>query len=425
MTQRPPQDAPHSTDRLGLLYRLSQTFNSSLDLDQVLNLVMDEVIASTRAERGFMMLVDPSGGMVFRAARGLDQHTIDQPEAQVSRGVIERVARERRPLLTSNAQNENWLSGRESVVFLGLRSVLCVPLMLKGEVTGLIYVDNRVQAGIFTSDDLELLSAIAASAAVAIENARLYQVAVEKGRLERELQLAHEVQTRLLPSATPQLEGWEFAAEWIPAREAAGDFYDFIPAEDGRLILVIADVSDKGMAAALYMALTRSIIRASMQHHPSPAEAIAEANRLICTDADYGMFVTLFYALLDPQNGEITYVNAGHNPPLHCDGNCQQLAQLTRTGMALGIFEDAPYKQRTIQLEPGEFLLLYTDGVTEAFNPAEEQFGEGRLEAVLQRHANAPAAELVTAIQNEVEAFTGGAAPFDDVTVVAVRRRQG
>jgi sigma-B regulation protein RsbU (phosphoserine phosphatase) len=343
----------------------------------------------------------------------------------VSRGVIERVAREKRPLLTSNAQNENWLSGRESVVFLGLRSVLCVPLMLKGEVIGLIYVDNRVQAGIFTSDDLELLSAIAASAAVAIENARLYQVAVEKGRLERELQLAHEVQTRLLPSSTPQLEGWEFAAEWIPAREAAGDFYDFIPAEDGRLILVIADVSDKGMAAALYMALTRSIIRASMHHHPFPAEAIAEANRLICTDADYGMFVTLFYALLDPKNGEITYVNAGHNPPLHCDGSCRELARLTRTGMALGIFEDAPYEQRTIRLEPGDFLLLYTDGVTEAFNPAEEQFGEGRLEAVLQSHAHASADELVAAIQQAVEAFTGAVAPFDDVTMVAVRRRQG
>jgi sigma-B regulation protein RsbU (phosphoserine phosphatase) len=137
------------------------------------------------------------------------------------------------------------------------------------------------------------------------------------------------------------------------------------------------------------------------------------------------MFVTLFYALLDPQTGEITYVNAGHNPPLHCDGSCRQMTQLTRTGMALGIFEDAPYEQRTIRLEPGDFLLLYTDGVSEAFNPAEEQFGEPRLEAVLQSHAHASAGELVAAIEQAVEDFTGGAAPFDDVTMVAVRRRQG
>ena len=213
-----PNITPIEADRFALLARISQTFNSSLDLDQVLNIVMDEVITATHAERGFLVLGNTSDNMVFRAARGLDQHSIDDPKTQVSRRVIERVIREERPLLTSNAQDDARLSKSDSIMVLGLRSVLCVPLLLKGVILGIIYVDNRIQAGIFTPDHLDLLNSIAANAAIAIENARLYQVAVEKGRMERELQLAREVQTSLLPRDVPHLDGWDFAALWQPAR---------------------------------------------------------------------------------------------------------------------------------------------------------------------------------------------------------------
>jgi sigma-B regulation protein RsbU (phosphoserine phosphatase) len=404
------------------LVSLSQTFNSSLDLDQVLNLVMDEVIATTHAERGFLMLREADGSLNFQAARGLDQNTIDAPESQVSRSVIERVAQDGSPLLTSNAQNENWLSQRQSVMFLGLRSVLCVPLQLKDEIRGVIYVDNRYQVGIFTAADLELLTAIAASAAIAIENARLYRLAVEKGRLERELQLAREVQLRLLPDETPQVRGWEFIAEWLPARQVSGDFYDFIYPDGGEVNLAIADVSDKGMPAALYMALTRSIIRASMLHVGTPAEGITIANRLICTDAAYGMFVTLCYACLDTHTGEVVYVNAGHNPPLFYHAAQDRLNSLTRTGMALGIEDDARYEQRAVQMSPGDFILFYTDGITEAINAQEQEFGRERLCKVLEGQRQAPAGQIVTALLQAIEDFTGSQAQFDDVTIVLVKR---
>ena len=174
-----------SGDRLALLYRLSQTFNSSLDLDEVLNLVMDEVIAVTRAERGFVTLLEPDGSLVFRVARGMDQKTIDDPQFQISRSVVERVAREGEPILTGDAQRDDRFDMRRSVMVLGLRSIVCVPLKIKDQISGVVYVDNRLQTGIFTDADLELLTAIASSAAIAIENARLYQVAVEKGRLWR------------------------------------------------------------------------------------------------------------------------------------------------------------------------------------------------------------------------------------------------
>ena len=418
--------AQPSADRLALLYRVSQAFNSSLDLDQVLKRVMDEVIAATRAERGFLMLPDADGRLVFRAARGMDQQTIESPEFQISRGVVERVAREGQPCLTSNAQDDVWLSTRESVMVLGLRSILCVPLRLKGATLGIIYVDNRLQAGLFTSDDLELLTAIASSAAIAIENARLYQVAVEKGRMERELQVAREVQASLIPRETPRIAGWDFAAWWQPARQVAGDFYDFIPITlakvlepSQRLGIVIADVSDKGMPAALFMALTRSIVRASASSAQSPAQCMMQANRLVCADAANGMFVTLFYAQLDPLSGEVVYVNAGHNPPLLYSAGQDKLVELGRTGMALGVDEACVFEARAVQLNSGDFLLLYTDGVTEAPDAQGQEFGAERLRQVILDHRRASAAALMAALNQAVSSL----ALFDDITVVVARRQ--
>lgn len=416
-----PNSSQHSSDRLALLYRLSQTFNSSLDLDEVLSRVMDEVIAATRAERGFLMLRDEAGELIFRVARGMDHKTIEAPEFEVSRGILEHVAREGEPRLTSDAQSEEWLSGRASVLNLGLRSVMCVPLQLKGVTLGLVYVDNRLQAGIFTEADLELLDAIASSAAIAIENAHLYQVAVEKGRMERELQVAREVQTSLLPHQTPEIAGWDFAARWKPALEVSGDFYDFVLA-DGRLGVVIADVSDKGMPAALFMALSRSIIRASVTSIPSAADAIDQANRLISADSPHSMFVTLFYAQLDPASGELIYVNAGHNPPLLYCTKQKEPKTLGRTGMPLGLFESTTFDEGKARLDSGDFLVLYTDGVTEAMDAQLHEFGEERLQHVLLDNRRAPVEEMAAALERDLSAFTGAATPSDDITFVIVRR---
>jgi serine phosphatase RsbU (regulator of sigma subunit) len=388
---------------------------------------MDEVIAAVRAERGFVMLREPDGKLVFRVARGMDHETIDDPQFQISRSVVDRVAHEGQPVLTSDAQADDRFSMRRSVMSLGLRSILCVPLSLQDRILGVVYVDNRLQKGIFLQDDLELLTAIASSAAIAVENARLYQVAVEKGRMERELQMAREVQASLLPRETPAIPGWEFAARWKPAREVAGDFYDFIPGREGQMGLVMADVSDKGMHSALFMALTRSIVRASVSHAQEPLTGITNANRLIYADSTGGMFVTLFYALLSPGTGEIRYVNAGHNPPLILrrvdDAGREALTELRPTGMALGIVEDFSFEQRVVSLEPGDLLLLYTDGVTDAFNPDDQQYGMERLRRVLLAHRQASAAELVAVLERSIAEFAGPTAQFDDMAILAARRQ--
>jgi sigma-B regulation protein RsbU (phosphoserine phosphatase) len=413
-----------ATDRLALLYHVSQSFNSSLDLDLVLNRVMDQVVELIRAERGFVMLLEENGAPIFRVARGMDHQTIEDPEFQISQGVVERVAREGEPLLTSNAQTDERFRLRVSVQALGLRSILCTPLKVQGRITGVIYVDNRLQAGLFTPDDLELLSAIAHSAAIAIENARLYRVAVEKGRMERELQVARELQASLLPKTTPQVPGWEFAAAWQPARQTSGDYYDFIAAREGKVGLVIGDVSGKGMAAALFMTLTRSIVRASLAGPVCLAEGIGRANRLLCADSTAGMFVTLFCAEIGLATGEVTYVNAGHNPPLLVSGGegGRRLEELQRTGMALGVLEDAPFEQRTVQMLPGDLLLLYTDGVTDASRVDGERFETPRLRQVVLDQGHRAAGDVLSRLSGSVAEFTGTSEQFDDMAVLVARR---
>jgi serine phosphatase RsbU (regulator of sigma subunit) len=255
---------------------------------------------------------------------------------------------------------------------------------------------------------------------------------IQKEKLEHELRVARDVQASLLPQAVPTLPGWEFAASWLPARQVSGDFYDFIPpvsagaagqlACEGCWGLVIADVSDKGMPAALFMALTRSIVRASVVGPGSPVELIAQANRLVCADAAQGMFVTLFYGLLDPAAASLTYVNAGHDPPWHFQAASGQWTELTPTGMALGFFDGAPFAQRTVPVEPGDTLVLFTDGITDAESPERERFGRDRLGQVFQERRGQSAAELAAAIITAHRQFCGDAPLFDDVTLVVVRR---
>lgn len=416
------KDFPESGHRFALLYQLSQTFNSSLDLTEVLDRVMDEVVKALKAERGFVALRGENGELAFRSARGINQTTIDQPEFQISRGVVDQVFQTGEGIQISDAQSDDRFSSRHSVLNLNLRSILCTPLKLKDNLLGVIYIDNRIMAGIFTDDHLELLTAIAASAAIAIENARLYEVAVEKGRMEREMQMAYRVQSSLIPEEVPQFDGWEFAASWRPARQVSGDFYDFIPVDAGRLNFMIADVTDKGMPAALFMALTRSLVRASLDQASTLKEAISRANRLICADSTSNMPVTLFACQLDLNTGKLIYVNAGHNPPMIYSVEKGELIDIRPTGMFLGFEEEAEYEQGSMTLAPGDYLVCYTDGVLDAIDAQEEAFEMERFQRVIKDNLDASANELMEAIETSVLEFIGDTLPYDDLTTLIVRR---
>jgi transcriptional regulator with GAF, ATPase, and Fis domain len=220
-------NAQHSSDRLALLYRLSQNFNSSLDLNEVLNRVIDEVIEILHAERGFIMLFGPGGSQMFSVARGLERRTIDQPQSQVSQSVVQKVTSEGQPILTSDAQADSRFNMRQSVMLLGLRSILCVPLKVKDEISVWCTPTTASRLAFSRMADLELLSAIASIAAIAVKRASVPDGG-GTGRMQRELQLAREMQTTFMPQEVPQVHGWQFLSALAPAREVAGDYFDFI-----------------------------------------------------------------------------------------------------------------------------------------------------------------------------------------------------
>ena len=298
--------------------------------------------------------------------------------------------------------------------------LLWAPMMAREACLGGVWLTRAAQDAVFTASDLKLLAALATQAAAFLDNARLHQRALAQERLEQELRLAYEVQARLMPRGTPDLENWSVAGFWRPAREVSGDFYDLLPLGDA-LGVVVADVADKGMPAALFMAVTRSLLRAATSGGRSPAQTIADTNRLAALDAADGMFVTLWYGVLQP-DGEVRYVNAGHNPPIvvRADGRVERLP---RTGILVGWDADARFGEAAVALAPGDLLVAFTDGVTEARDPSGREFGEGRLLDIVTAHRNADAPEVLAAVRTALDAFVADAPTHDDCTLVVARFR--
>jgi sigma-B regulation protein RsbU (phosphoserine phosphatase) len=244
---------------------------------------------------------------------------------------------------------------------------------------------------------------------------------VVRERLETEVQLARQIQQTFMPEELPQISDWDLAARWKTARQVGGDFYDVFELPNRRLGLFIADVADKGVPAALFMALTRTLVRAAVIENDSPADALRRVNELLIPDTKQGMFVTAVYAVLDIEKNELAYVNAGHNPPLwvRSDGAVQRL---TRTGVALGASEEARYEQRAIQFEVEDNLLLYTDGLTESFNAGGEFYGEERLIEALKLNRCSSASELLDVVERSLLNFVQDMPPADDLTMMVLRR---
>jgi phosphoserine phosphatase RsbU/P len=249
----------------------------------------------------------------------------------------------------------------------------------------------------------------------------LQRTTAEKERFSKELEIAKGIQESFLPDSAPEIPGIELVAKNIPALEVGGDFYDFIPIAKDRWGLVIADVSGKGVPAALFMALSRTLIRASTMTNADPAGSISHANKMICEDSKTSMFVTLFYAILDSREMTLNYVNAGHNPPLLLQGASSDVRLLKAKGIALGVMDDAELQSVKVDLKPGDVLVLYTDGVTEAINDKEEEFGEERLLAIITKNRDRPAQEIMDTILAAITDYAGDRPQYDDITLMVMR----
>ncbi len=300
---------------------------------------------------------------------------------------------------------------------------LTLPLVSQGELIGLLNLGPRMSEQEYSSDDFRLLNNLATQASPALRVAQLARQqlaeAQERERIEAELRVARVIQETLLPKEIPTLEGWMLAAYWQPAREVSGDFYDFIYLPDNRLGVLVADVTDKGVPAAMVMATSRSILRAAAERLMNPGEVLARANELLHPDIPPKMFVTCLYLVIDPTTGKICYANAGHNLPYlrTTDG----VIELRATGMPLGLLPGMDYEQKEIVIEPGQSILLSSDGIVEAHNPEREMFGFPRLQQMMFQHPGGE--ELIPHLMHSLEEFVGeDHEQEDDITLVTIQR---
>ncbi len=325
------------------------------------------------------------------------------------------------PLFLRDVQAAPGYRHRERAREMGWHSLLTMPLRARDHPIGILEVYTYEEWQV-TPWQRELLALLAKEAAVAIENARLYEQAQQA--IARELTMAGQIQTSFLPRDVPRLTGWQLAAALEPARETGGDFYDFIRLPNGRWGIVVADVADKGLGSALYMASCCTLIRTyAVEYHTRPDHVLSVTNGRLIADTQADMFVTAFYGILDPASGTLTYCNAGHIPPYVLSAqNTDQVRALLRTGMPLGIETDAVWEPETAQLGPGEVLLLYTDGITEALNERGEFFQSERLLEVVRANLGRSAQEIRDALLAEVHQFTGHGPQFDDITLLIVAR---
>jgi sigma-B regulation protein RsbU (phosphoserine phosphatase) len=408
-------------DLLALISKVGITLLASATLNETLEQIVTLVFEAVPADRCVIMMRDEGSEELRVAVARLRDRVGEVGEIRVSRNVLDEVVIRGKSVLTSDAQHDpRFASG--TMVLQGVRAVLAVPLGVSEKVFGIIYADSPISEGRFTEDHLKVLTTLASVAAIRVENARLVEARLERERLERELALASEIQQRFQPTSPPHIGGYELQGISFPCYEIGGDYYDFIEREDGRLVIALGDVSGKGTAAALLMSSLHAAIHAQSASHDSLVATISAVNRYLADNIPANRFVTLFYAELDPDSGSLAFLNAGHNPPLilHAAGTVEQLAS---GGLPLGIKRDAEYREGRTQLQPGDVLVIYSDGVTEAQSPAGEEFGPTRLYEVVSRNVEASAAGIRDRIESSLTKFAQGTSAADDITLVIVKRQ--
>ncbi len=408
-------------DLLALISKVGITLLASSTLDETLEQIVSLVFEAVPADRCLLMMRDEGSEEMRVAVARLRDRVGEVGEIRVSRNVMDEVVIRGKSVLTSDAQHDpRFASG--TVVLQGVRSVLAVPLGVSEKVFGIIYADSPIAEGRFTEDHLKVLTTLASVAAIRVENARLIESRFQQERLERELQLAMEIQQRFQPTASPQVPGYEFQGISFPCYEIGGDYYDFIQRDDGRLVIALGDVSGKGTAAALLMSSLHAAIHAQTGSHDTIVETISAVNKYLAENIPPNRFVTLFYAELDPESGAVSFLNAGHNPPLivHAAGTVEQLAS---GGLPLGIRANADYREGRTHMQMGDVLVIYSDGVTEAASPNGEEFGPTRLYEVVSRNVDASAAGIRDRIESALTKFSQGTKAADDITLVIVKRQ--
>lgn len=428
-TPRRPS-AQRLEDELGFLSELAQVVASNTELQPILDWIVQKTTGMVGADQGAIRLLGPDSQtpvlqtLVRKEMPGISSGSWP---ANIGMNVMGFLMHRGEALATPDLVDDARFPGlRGSDTW--IRAVLAVPLRVENRFTGMLAVTQAKPGRVWTRDEIQLLSIVAANSAGVIEQARLRAEALEKQRLEaqmraqeRELDLARDIQMGLLPRAPLRSGPWEARGRVVPARQVGGDSFDCFGLDDGRFAVAIADVSGKGVPAALMTSNVQASLRAFCDGRRPILEAIRQLNASVTRSASGGKFITLFYAEIDPAAGSLRYVNAGHNYPLLrlADGT---LVELERGGLPLGILADGPYEEGTVAFAPGDALLMFSDGITEALDPKGRQFGDDRLYALWRTRGGGPPEEVIATVLEEVERFRGPATQSDDMTLLVVGR---
>ncbi|HXT63685.1 MAG TPA: GAF domain-containing SpoIIE family protein phosphatase [Pyrinomonadaceae bacterium] len=409
-------------DKLRMLLDITKTISRSLDLQEVLNLVMDTLDSLIPYDAAGIYLVkhirqpDWQAGdeetTVFHteAVRGYDIADMQELHLKMGEGLIGHVAVSGKPFISPDVRKEpRYVNARART-----RSEMVAPIISNEEVIGVFDLESD-ELNAYANDDLEVLMLLASQVAIIIEKVMLHEQLIEKQRLETQLEVAREVQLQLLPARDPQLEGFDISAYNFPTEEVSGDYYDWVQIQDDQIGIVIADVSGKGVPAALLMAFLRASLRAASHIGYAPQISMSKVNYLLWESIERNQFVTAFYGILDATNRTLAYSNAGHNPPMLIDVDGAAHFE-ERGGVPLGMFRDSRYYEYYATIDPGQILVLYTDGVTEAMSSTGEEYGRDRLAEAIRRARHLPAREMIDVLHRNLIEWTDGLGATDDVT---------
>lgn len=431
------QSAATAKEQLKNLARyveINQAFKFSLTPDDVLRLIVDAAIELGGAERGLIMLRDTKGSMSFKIARDNKKTDVKRRDFALSTSVVRKVLQKKQTVVLNIAENESASDPSQSVMLLGLRTAICIPLIRfqmqhdinvtsthQTELIGILYLDSRMVGGKLSQTSMRLLESLGFEASKALESVRLMSEAEGKQRMEREFQTAREVQMALMPISAINTERFDLVAHSLPCRYVAGDFYDLIKLPNGVVSMTLADVSGKGISAALLASVAQGVIEAQFSSDHTPAEVAGTLNRVIVSRSDASRFITMFSALLDNE-GNLAWVNAGHNPPILArrDGRTEELATKS---LVIGAFDFAEYRVSHTKLESGDVVFCFTDGVTEAANTSGEIFGDERLLELIRKSVHSTAEQIRDLVLEEIVYFTSGLPQGDDVTVIALKMK--
>jgi sigma-B regulation protein RsbU (phosphoserine phosphatase) len=415
-------DSQRQARNLDALLKVSKALATEIRLDDLLQVIVEEAAGVLDADRATLFLYDESRDELW--SKTTPRLEIKEIRVPLGAGIAGTVAKTRTPInIPDTYADARFNPAFDKETGYRTRSILCMPLIGNGDrLIGVIQVLNKKDQEVFNESDESLLGGLSAHITVALERARLIEAYVEKERMEEALKLAHDIQMSMLPKIFPpfpERHEFDIFAVLAPAKEVGGDFYDFFFLDDDHLCFAVGDVSGKGVPAALFMAVTKTLFKATAGNGGTPSEILARLNAEICRDNESCMFVTVFCGILDIRTGQVDYSNGGHNLPyyLHHSG----VTPLENPGgRALGVAEQSAYISGRTFLNPGEALLLYTDGVTEAMDPEETLYSDQRLEQFLDRHRGSSPRQVISDLVSDVRHFAGATPQSDDITVLAL-----